>query len=147
MQDDRARFRSSLGFALVHAFRRVNRATSRVAQRYGLSAEQAHILLVLWLEGRQKIGDLQRLLELGSGTMTGAIDRMEAAKLVRRVRDPKDRRATWIEPHPSIDKRRREIIDAIGAMEEESFLLLEARERRELARLLAMVGQRTGELE
>jgi DNA-binding MarR family transcriptional regulator len=118
----------------------MNRATSRVTQEFGLSAEQAHILLVLWFEGPMKIGELQRTLMLGSGTMTGAIDRMEAASLVRRVRDPRDRRAFRIEPHPKLDKRREEIVEAISTMEDESFSALGPKEQRELARMPALVG-------
>src|SRR5262249_7226068 len=67
MQDDR--LARSVGWALVRAFRTVNRATGRVLQAYGLSAEQAHILVVLWFEGPKKVGELQRTLALSSGTL------------------------------------------------------------------------------
>ena len=49
------RLRGSLGYALVRAFRAVNRASNRTLRPHGLSAEQAHILLVLWLEGAMRM--------------------------------------------------------------------------------------------
>src|SRR5215469_13353449 len=99
MQDKR--LQESIGYALVRAFRTVNRDTTRALAPHGLSAEQAHILLILWDAARpMKVGELQRVLALGSGTLTGALDRMEKASLLRRVPDPNDRRAFVIEPLP-----------------------------------------------
>src|SRR5688572_19792290 len=90
--------KSALGYALVRAFRQVNRAHNRALKPLGISAEQAHILLVLWREGPLKVGELQKTLALSSPTLTGALDRMERSGLVRRVADPGDRRAFRIEP-------------------------------------------------
>src|SRR5579883_2770839 len=119
MQDDR--LRSSVGYALVRAFRTVNRASNRVLARHGLSAEQAHILFVLWSDGPMKVGALQRILALSSGTLTGALDRMEKAGLVRRAPDPADARAFRVEP-VAFDARRRRAIEAtLEGIEEECF--------------------------
>lgn len=136
MQDDR--LARSLGYALVRAFRRVNRDAGRALLKFDLSAEQAHILLLLWLEGRKKIGDLQRALLLSSGTLTGAIDRMEQAGLVRRVQDPSDKRAYWVEPAPH--DQRRAIERVLEKFEDDAFSMLSARDRKELLRLLALVS-------
>jgi DNA-binding MarR family transcriptional regulator len=139
MQDDR--LRSSVGYALVRAFRKVNRVGNRALARHGLSAEQAHILFVLWSEGPMKIGELQHMLALSSGTLTGAIDRMEKAELVRRAPDPTDARSWRVEP-ASFDARRRRAIEAtLASIEEEGFAPLSKRERQELRRLLALVGE------
>lgn len=43
-------------------------------------------------------GKLAAELRLSSGAMTNRLDRMEAAGLVRRLADPKDRRGTLVEP-------------------------------------------------
>ena len=138
MQDDR--IKSSLGYALGRAFRQVNRASSRALLPFELSAEQAHILLILWIEGPLKIGELQRVLSLSSGTLTGAIDRMHKAGLVRRVEDPKDGRAVRVEPAPFDTKRRRAIETALEATEAASFSRLTTRERQELLRLLTKIS-------
>ena len=53
MQDNR--IAASLGYALVRTFRAINRETNRKVRPLGLSSEQAHILMVLWLEGPLKV--------------------------------------------------------------------------------------------
>jgi DNA-binding MarR family transcriptional regulator len=107
---------------------------------HGLSAEQAHILLVLWFEGPMKVGELQRVLALSSGTLTGALDRMDEAGLVRRVADPHDRRTWRVEPAPFDARRRRAIESVLEKTEEQSFSSLTGPERRELLRLLTKIA-------
>jgi MarR family transcriptional regulator, organic hydroperoxide resistance regulator len=137
MQDER--LRASLGYAVVRMFRQVNRAHSRALARYELSAEQAHVLLILWLEGPMKVGELQRLLMLSSGTLTGALDRMERAGLVRRVADPDDRRALRIEPVRVDPRRRRSIEATLEETEARCFEVLTRAERKELLRMMRKV--------
>lgn len=133
MQDDR--LRASLPHALVRAFRMMNREHNRAFQAIGISAEQAHVLSLLWELGPMTIGELQRLLALSSPTLTGAIDRMVEQDLVRRVRSPEDRRATYVEPieNPAL---RRNITKIIDDTERRCFGALSAAERRDLLRLL-----------
>jgi DNA-binding MarR family transcriptional regulator len=143
MQDNR--IASSLGYALVRAFRAVNRATNRAVRPLGMSAEQAHILLVLWFEGPLKIGELQRMLTLSSSTLTGAIDRMEKAGLVKRVPDPDDGRAWRVEPSPIDSRSRRNLEKVLGEMEEACFAGLTGTERKQLFNLLQKVSSGVGE--
>jgi DNA-binding MarR family transcriptional regulator len=103
MQDDP--LRSSVANAVVRLFRFVNRVHNRQLKPLGISAEQAHILTVLAVEGPMTMGTLQRLLALSSPTLTGAIDRLEAQELVRRVPSPDDRRAVLLEPRVGGRKR------------------------------------------
>lgn len=138
MQDDR--LRSSLGYALVRAFRTVNRHSNRALAPLGLSAEQAHILLVLWLDGPLKMGELQRELALSSGTLSGAVDRMVEAGLVRRVQDRDDRRAWVVEPVPVEARKRRAIEKTLEGIEEHAFAMLRPRERRFLLAMLARIA-------
>src|SRR5882757_2673769 len=95
MQDDR--LRASLANAVVRLFRLVNRVHNRKLGAVGISAEQAHVLSVLGVAGPMTIGRLQKWLALSSPTLTGAIDRMEADGLVRRVPSAEDRRAVVVE--------------------------------------------------
>lgn len=142
MQDKAAsprdpRLRRSLGYALVRAFRAVNRASNRALRPLGLSAEQAHILLVLWLEGAMRMTDLQKIVMLSSATLSGAIDRMERTGLVRRVADAADGRAWQVEPAAAEGgPSRRTVEGALERIEEDCFAALTAGERRELLRLL-----------
>jgi DNA-binding MarR family transcriptional regulator len=134
MQGDR--LDASLGNALVRLFRFQNRLHNRELRGTGVSAEQAHVLSILWERGAMTIGALQKQLALSSATLTGAIDRMAADGLVRRVPSPDDRRAFVLEPRTSPRQRAR-IEAAVQAGEDRCFRALDKRERTELLRLLA----------
>lgn len=138
MQDNR--LRDSLGYALVRVFRQVNREHGRAVAAHGITAEQAHVLLVLWLEGPQKVGELQRFLALSSGTLTGALDRLEAAGLVRRRPDPDDRRAFRVEPVAMAARRRHAIEAVVADTEARCFGGLRPAERARLLKLLHKVS-------
>ena len=133
MQDDR--LGASISNALVRLFRLVNRVHNRGLRSTGLSAEQAHILSILKFRGPMTIGSLQKLLALSSATLTGAIDRMEADALVRRVPSPDDRRAVLLEARMT-PKLWAQIEVAIAVEEERCFRALGKRDRAELLRML-----------
>jgi DNA-binding MarR family transcriptional regulator len=124
-----------LAHAVARMFRLINRSANRTLADVQLSAEQAHLLSVLWELGPMTMGALQRTLALSSATLTGAIDRMEAQELVRRVPVPGDGRAWVIEPR--VPPRRRDKIQAaVERVEARCFATLSGPERRDLARLL-----------
>ena len=129
------RLDSSLGNAMVRLFRLVNRVHNRGLKSTGLSAEQAHVLTVLWVLGPMTMGELQRHLALSSATLTGAIDRMEAQELVRRVPSTDDRRAYVLEPRASA-KKRAQIEAVLDDGEDICFGMLTAAERDQLLRLI-----------
>jgi DNA-binding MarR family transcriptional regulator len=52
------------------------------------------------VEGRMTAGRLAELTGLTTGAITGVVDRMEKAGLVRRERDSEDRRKVFIVPVP-----------------------------------------------
>ncbi len=128
--------RNSLANAVVRLFRQINRIHNKTLKDLGLSALQAHILVILWLEGPLTIGELQAILSLGGSTLTGAIDRMEKAGLARRMPVSGDRRAFLLEPADWDQARREEVFDALAAAEEACFVGLNPEEREELLRLL-----------
>ena len=142
MQDDR--LRASLPHAVVRAFRVVNRTSNRLFKPLRLSAEQAHVLSVLWMAGPLTMGALQRELSLSSPTLTGAIDRMEAQQLVHRVASPDDARAWLLEPSAGAARKRKAIDATIEQVDRTCFGALTANERKELARLLAKVCAAVG---
>jgi MarR family transcriptional regulator, organic hydroperoxide resistance regulator len=129
------RLDTSLGNAVVRLFRLINRIHNRGLKPTGLSAEQAHVLSVLWFRGPMTMGQLQRQLALSSATLTGAIDRMEAQGLVRRVPSADDRRAFLLEPKASA-KKRAQVEAVLDAGELACFGMLTATEREQLLRLI-----------
>ena len=58
----------------------------------GVSAADGQFMTLLEFQGPLSPGELARLSGLSTGTVTGVIDRLERAGLVRRTRHPSDRR-------------------------------------------------------
>lgn len=129
------RLKTSLPNAVVRLFRQVNRVHNRELAAVGVSAEQAHILSILQVEGAMTMGTLQRHLQLSSATLTGAIDRLQAQRLVRRRPADDDRRAFVLEPCMTT-KQWAAIENGIVHGEALCFSVLSAAERKELLRLL-----------
>ena len=67
-----------------------------VANRVGVSSSDLECLDFLNIEGRVTAGRLAELTGLTTGAITGVIDRMERAGLVRRERDEEDRRKVYV---------------------------------------------------
>lgn len=112
------------------------RTYNKALTPFEISSVQAHILATLWIEGPMTIGELQARLMLGSSTLTGAIDRMEKATLVRRLPVEGDRRAYRLEPVAWPAKKAEGLLDTLADTEDQCFRGLTAAERKELARLL-----------
>ena len=62
----------------------------------GLGASDSQFLTLLQTRGGMTPGQLAEASGLTSGTVTGVIDRLEKAKLVRRKRDDGDRRKVFV---------------------------------------------------
>lgn len=112
------------------------RVYNRALQPFEISSVQAHILATLWLDGPMTIGELQARLMLGSSTLTGAVDRMEARGLLKRTAVAGDRRAFSLAPVAWPPKKREALLDTLAATEDDCFRALAAAERKELTRLL-----------
>ncbi len=112
------------------------RVYNRALKPFDISSVQAHILATLWMGGPMTVGELQETLMLGSSTLTGALDRMEARGLVTRTKVEEDRRAFLLTPVEWPDKKRQGLLDTLAATEDEVFAALTGAERKELARLL-----------
>lgn len=97
-KSDRAR----LVAELTHAVRVAGRHTvffhEAMAHRLGLGAADSRALSFLQETGPVPAGRLAELTGLTSGAVTGMIDRLERAGLVRREHDPEDRRRVIVAP-------------------------------------------------
>jgi len=80
--------------------RRIHRMLDETLADQGLSNGEWKVLCALHQAGapyRRSPGQLSERAELSSGAMTNRLDRMEEAGLVRRLRDPSDRRGVHVE--------------------------------------------------
>jgi DNA-binding MarR family transcriptional regulator len=89
---------------LEHAMRRSSAQGvlfgQSVANRVGLSNSDMECLDFVILEGRVTAGRLAEVTGLTTGAITGVVDRLEEAGLVRRERDDNDRRKVFIAAVP-----------------------------------------------
>ncbi len=81
-------FRLSTATVLFHA---------AVADRLGIGTTDVKCYSILRQIGSIGAGELAERTGLTTGAITGVIDRLERAELVRRVRDPHDRRRIALE--------------------------------------------------
>ena len=81
---------------LMKAHRALARHASKSIGSFDLGLSDFAILEMLLHKGPFPVNEIGRRIELTSGAITSAIDRLEARGLVRRSADPTDRRARII---------------------------------------------------
>ena len=77
---------------MVVAARSMKRNLEIKLNEYAVTSSQYTVLELLWKYNGLSLSDLGKLLHFDNPTITGIINRMARAKLVRRVRDRNDRR-------------------------------------------------------
>lgn len=91
------RIEDCVSFLLGKAFQKVSRQAREALAAYGVTPVQYATLSVLWQGDGLSCADLCARLVLDSATMTGIVDRLEAAGHVARRPDPEgDRRVNRI---------------------------------------------------
>jgi DNA-binding MarR family transcriptional regulator len=85
-----------------------------IAERLGMSATDLHAINLLDIEGPITAGRLAELMSLTTGAVTGVLDRLERAGLVRREADPADRRRVVARLVPAGMERVRAAFLAVG---------------------------------
>jgi DNA-binding MarR family transcriptional regulator len=122
--------------------RRIRWMHDETLDQLGLNYTDWHVLTALRWAGkpyRRKAGELSRRADLTSGAMTSRLDALEKEGLVRRLRDPGDRRSVLVE---LTKKGRKKHEQALGIQAQKESLLAEAltdREKEQLNRLLRRV--------
>jgi DNA-binding MarR family transcriptional regulator len=89
-----------LVFLLNVAQRRLQRWMAARAQASGVTAAQAGLLFILGQRDGVLMGEAGAALDLGPPGISGLVDRMTAASLIKRRADPDDGRAwrLWLTP-------------------------------------------------
>jgi MarR family transcriptional regulator, organic hydroperoxide resistance regulator len=82
------------GFLVAKVHQAAGRCFSRMLRARGMEINpaQGRVLFVLWQEGPMPLGELAKKVSLNKSTLTNAIDRLEEAGEVTRVRSGDDRR-------------------------------------------------------
>jgi DNA-binding MarR family transcriptional regulator len=95
-----ARPEHRLVFLLNVAQRRLQRWVAAQTQQSGVTAAQSGLLFVLGQRDGVLMGEAGAALDLGPPGISGLVDRMTAANLIRRRADPDDGRAwrLWLTP-------------------------------------------------
>jgi DNA-binding MarR family transcriptional regulator len=88
-----------------------------IARKLGLNATDTRCLDLIARSGGVDVtaGDLGRATGLTTGAVTGILDRLEAAGLAERVRDPNDRRKVFVRPRPEAERRVAHLYSGLAA--------------------------------
>ena len=126
---------------LWKAERAMEAVDRRSIEKLGLGLSDFAVLEMLLHKGPQPVNTIGAKVLLTSGSITAAVDRLEARRLVRRGNDPKDRRARIVHlTRPG----RKLIACAFGEHSrtmEEAVGVLSSAERATLLRLLKKLGK------
>ncbi len=110
--------------------------SKRMVKRFGLTGPQTSVLRLIMRRGPMSSSCMSRLLFVSPSNITGIVDRLEAKSLVKRVRDPKDRRVVVIELTEKGEQTSRKLPDLI---EEKLIRGLADMEEAEIAKILWVV--------
>lgn len=92
------RLDDQLCHALYAATNAIIRSYRPRLKRIGLTYPQYLVMLVLWQDGARPVRHIAERLGLSASAVTPLLDRLEAARLVIRSRDPVDRRIVHVAP-------------------------------------------------
>ena len=117
---------------------RIRKMLDETLDEQGLSNGDWKVLTSLrWAEPeRRSAGELAKRADLTSGTMTSRLDHLEKQGLVRRHRDPDDRRSVLVE---LTAKGRKKLEQAMGVQAEKEKILAAALTRKEIEQLNALL--------
>ena len=124
----------------MKAHRTLTRHATRSIEALDMCLSDFAILEALLHKGPQAVSDLGRRIDLTSGSMTTAIDRLETRKLVRRADRPTDRRAWVIHVTPDGEALITKVFAGHESAMEQAMRGLSRSERATLTDLLKRLG-------
>jgi MarR family transcriptional regulator, organic hydroperoxide resistance regulator len=105
---------NQLCFAVYEAGSQFNKLYSKALESFGITYPQYLVLLALWEEDGLSAKELGEKLNLGTGTLTPMIKRMEASGWVKRERSTADERKVCISLQPKALEQKEAIIQKIA---------------------------------
>jgi len=125
---------------LMKAARSVERNAQMSISGTEIGLSDFAVLELLLHKGPQPVNRIGRKVFLASGSITAAIDRLEARKLVERTVDSEDLRSRIVHLTPAGRKLIEQAFAKHAQDLEQTMSVLRPREREELVRLLKKVG-------
>ncbi|RSD29100.1 MarR family winged helix-turn-helix transcriptional regulator [Mesobacillus subterraneus] len=112
--DDFLTLENQLCFAVYEAGSQFNKLYTKALNSFGLTYPQYLVLLALWEKDGLSAKELGEKLNLGTGTLTPMIKRMEASGWVTRERSTEDERKVSITLQPKALGEKEAIVQKIA---------------------------------
>jgi DNA-binding MarR family transcriptional regulator len=130
---------SSIGFLVYKVHQRAAAEFRRALEPTGLTPPQFGVLALLYGRGGQRQAALCERGAVDPNTMVGIVDRLEAAGLVARRRDPRDRRVHLVRITPKGRRTFQNCIPLRNQAANRSWAALSSAEQNQLRVLLRKV--------
>ncbi len=104
-----------LCYAIYSAGIAIQRLYKTLLDDLGLTYPQYLALNVLWRSDNQSVGEIAESLELESSTITPILKRLEAAKLIKRTRNPANERQVFV----ALTSKGRDLASRAGCLGDE----------------------------
>lgn len=113
----KSRLGSGAGYLVRDAHKAFSRSLASEISRYDISFKHYYYLLALYEEDRCTQVELSERVGMNRATVTSVLDTMEAQGLVKRVRDPEDRRKINVVLTPKGARLRRPLLESVGEVQ------------------------------
>src|SRR5258705_13925459 len=130
-----------LWLVLMKAYRTLERHARCSIEPSGLGLSDFAILELLLHRGQQPVNEIGRRIDLTSGAITSAVDRLEAQGLVVRTSDPEDRRTRFVSLTPKGTALIRKVFGVHKRAMKNATSSLTAAERETLINLIKKLGR------
>jgi DNA-binding MarR family transcriptional regulator len=109
---------------------------SAVIELAGVNRTDWRCLDIIGTRGPMSAGQLADAVRLTTGAVTGVLDRLEAASLVRRIRDTRDRRRVIVEVTDEVDRLGAPVYGPLVADAAEAHAVFDADQLELIARFI-----------
>src|SRR5881628_1871116 len=134
-----------LWLVMIKAHRTLARLATSSIESSEVGLSDFAVMEMLLNKGPQPVNEIGRRIELTSGAITTAVDRLESRGLVTREAHPSDRRARIVRLTAAGEKQAARIFAAHKAAMDSAAAALSKTERTTLIQLLKKVGISAGE--
>ncbi len=129
---------------LHKASRQISVHLERATRDLGVSPSEGHVLTYLRSYGPVAVGELVRVFGFKASTLTSLLDRLEAAGLLCRSTNPRDRRSLLVEVTPDGRALTAELDRLLAELEAEIRSRLADADRAGFRTVMASIAEVTG---